>query len=378
MKILYSTFLLILLSQGISLGQQNYFVTPEKRTSGIVLIKGSDKENAQVCKYIVQVNYKKEETIDVFKPDDLIEYGFDDGRVYVSREIEVDGKIKKVFLLRLYDGNTDLYYYPGKFSAIYFIDKGDSVLIPVRRSDADNQNLKQQLKKLTDDCESSSSSVSFVHFNKRSITNLIERYDNCSGEYLPHARIGIVGGYEYSGLFVNSSTRSYSAFISSVLQNAMPLNDGGFSLGLTADIPVINNSFSLNTRLCLARHANDFQAYYYTSDYFMNLIYTSLRMPVMFRYNYSWGDFVTYGDAGITLQRNFFSANYLSENNERDLTTEIMAENLTGFSVGAGCEYHISNNLSIFMDLRYERNMNSGEQYYLNVANINLSVGVLH
>lgn len=63
-----------------------------------------------------------------YLPTDIQAYRFVDGKYYVSKNIEVDGKTQTVFLEYLINGTVDVYFYRDVTSEYYYVDKGDGAL----------------------------------------------------------------------------------------------------------------------------------------------------------------------------------------------------------------------------------------------------------
>lgn len=99
MKYLYILFLIVFFPI-LAFGQNEYFSTDSITSTGIKLIDGGDLINSKLCQV------KKGDKIIEYTPYEVKEFGFKDGRVYVSKEIQVSDSTIKVFLERLYEGKT--------------------------------------------------------------------------------------------------------------------------------------------------------------------------------------------------------------------------------------------------------------------------------
>ncbi len=111
----------------ISFGQQGYrpgyIITYNSDTlRGFIKLK-SNFENSKSCVF----KEEKNQLPKVYSPDDIRVYRIENGKYYVSKEIEIDSLKKKIFLEYLVDGIIDLYYYKDPGREYYFIEK-DTIL----------------------------------------------------------------------------------------------------------------------------------------------------------------------------------------------------------------------------------------------------------
>jgi hypothetical protein len=65
----------------------------------------------------------KTDTANIYSPNKISSYGFDDGRLFVTKKIILDEGEMNVFLEYLLDGELDVYKYKYKNTDQYFIDK---------------------------------------------------------------------------------------------------------------------------------------------------------------------------------------------------------------------------------------------------------------
>src|SRR6266542_643848 len=114
-RILY--LILFLIQSFIVNGQRGYYVKDSLISVGVMLIDGGAIQNAQQC----QIEEKKKTLI--YSPDEIKEYGFNGGSVYISRIIKIDNKERKVFLERLNEGSINLYYYKDRKGKKFFLEK---------------------------------------------------------------------------------------------------------------------------------------------------------------------------------------------------------------------------------------------------------------
>ena len=111
----------------ISFGQGNfrpgYIVTYNSDTlRGFIKLK-SNFENSKSCIFKTEKNQIPK----ILSPDDIRAYRIENGKYYLSKEIEIDSLKKKVFLEYLVNGIVNLYYYKDPLNEYYFIEK-DKIL----------------------------------------------------------------------------------------------------------------------------------------------------------------------------------------------------------------------------------------------------------
>lgn len=97
--------LLILGGPVIGYGQNDYMALKDSMVVGIKLQEGHDQLNSRLCRMV-----EKNGDITEYSPDEVSEYGFENGRIYVSQTVVVNGSERTVFLERLADGALTLYY----------------------------------------------------------------------------------------------------------------------------------------------------------------------------------------------------------------------------------------------------------------------------
>ena len=123
--------------------QNGYLVTDSTRIGMKNLFDGGDVFNAQYCKVWEFDGYT------VYTPYEIKEYGFSDGRVYVSSEIQFEDTIKRVFLERLSEGKNTIYYYIRKRAETYFFEKDSASLIKIAKRDINGISYRNQLLEVT-------------------------------------------------------------------------------------------------------------------------------------------------------------------------------------------------------------------------------------
>ncbi|MCG8582483.1 MAG: hypothetical protein MI866_21335, partial [Bacteroidales bacterium] len=187
----------------LTYGQRGYYSTDSTTYSGIKLKDGGSISNAKYCKV------DKDDKITVYSPYEVSEYGFNNGRVFIAKEIQTPDSTQKVFLERLHKGKVTLYYYKGRGFHSYYIEKDSTLFIEVPRRNSHNEHYSQQLLKILSDCPIIDDACSHVTYSPHSMTRLLERYDNCELKPFPHFRYGFLIGYEFMKLIPLDSQNEY-------------------------------------------------------------------------------------------------------------------------------------------------------------------------
>ena len=110
-----------------------YIITNEMDTIEGLIDFRTYKMNAHNCTF--RATDTSEDV--VYSPGDIYGYRFtDDGKYYVTKNIEIEGLQRRVFLEYLIQGLISLYFYPDEKSTYYFFQNESGRMIPVtKRSD---------------------------------------------------------------------------------------------------------------------------------------------------------------------------------------------------------------------------------------------------
>lgn len=275
-----------LLSRNAYTQGESYYATDSSLVSGVKIIDRSEVLNAQFC----HVEYTKEHQ--QFTPYEVSEYGMKDGRVYIARDIEVEGQSQRVFLERLVEGPVSLYYFAHKDYKTFFMERGEKPLIEISRKSENRQGMPfgSYLASLTSDCENLREATQLVRYNKASLTLFFKRYNTCEKRPFPAIRIGLVGGLNQSQLRPSKSQE----FDRIGQFNFTPVS--AFTFGLFTDLPLFHSDFSLHIEALYSQ-----VSYYYSEPYLAapttnsfdtinQLTYTADRkaftLPVLLTYAY--------------------------------------------------------------------------------------------
>ena len=117
-------------------------------------------ENSRWC-VVKQGNETKK-----FSPDEVTEYGTNEGRIYKSKTITYAGSTKRYFLEQLSDGKLNLFYFADKRHHTYFIEN-DSITFRefAKGNKFDDSYYQKQLQKLSSDFPEIYNNARHVQYN---------------------------------------------------------------------------------------------------------------------------------------------------------------------------------------------------------------------
>ena len=254
----------------------------------------------------------------VFYPSDIEEYGFPDGRRFISAEITLYGNTKKVFLQEILNLDSIIVFvYPMRGNDYFFLQRDGSGLAELIRDEEEFWNLFRN---------SSCPEIS-AYIDGRRMRGLTYRririyqraYTECNTNLFPRFRFGISTetGLEFKSIKYLSRSRS-------------PL----FSIGVFAQIP-IDECFSFRPEVIYR--------------------FNAVQLPMVFRYsfNYKRGNRIPYIDLGLLAE--------FKTSPEEEIVLDsgqILANSRTnpfryGLVLGAGMEFKLRSGHSIYTGIRF-------------------------
>ena len=288
MKKIISVILLSLIPLGLySQKTRDYYQTDSATVIGVKLIGGRDENNCQF------VSVKRGKEIVKLFPDEVREYGFADGRIYFSKELNIDNAMKRVFLEKLVDGKMTLYYYKGK-SKLFFMER-DSIFSELTKRDASGRkHYRETLQALGVDCEYTGSFARRTWYNRYYMKRFGKRYYNCMEIYRP-VRFGIVGGWDFTG---------YSMLKDAWGIESIPTGSF-FTFGAFADIPILQSRVSFHPEIFYLKQAYSLIHTLSESNLLEKECITNIEsysIPLLIRYTWWKGKWNPYMNLGMTWQ----------------------------------------------------------------------------
>ena len=377
MKHLYLILVIIHFSV-LSFGQNAYISTDSTGTSGIKLIDGGDLRNSMFCQEI------RGDSIIKYSPYELKEYGFKNGEVYVSKNIQIADSSKRVFLECLNRGKTTLYYYKGKNIQTFFIEKDSTPFVELPKKNLKKINYSEQLLSITKDCPNVTDACKLTGYSKKSLTKLIERYNNCELKPFPHFKYGIIIGYEFSRLTLANAVNEWVTYINDPLRYFKNTHDGSFSSGIFIDNPILVSDFSLHVELLYYKHGYSSSESSENGDFDFVANYTLINVPILIRYTYPSNSIRPFANIGLNGSYFIKKEALLDESTiETDAVitnrinlTSLFDNYLLGYVIGTGIEFKLNFRNALFLELRYIHQYGLDNPKSLQIAGFNLLTGI--
>jgi hypothetical protein len=338
--------------------QENYFATDTSLSLGANVIDGGGLLNARFCRVL------KEGEIIKYSPFEVKEYGFKDGKVYVSKEIIINDSSRQVFLERLVVGPTSLYYFKDTNMTSYFLENERTGFIEIPRNAPGNADLtyKDVLKDLTLDCKHVADASKLVKYQKKSLTKYIETYNSCKPKAFPFLKYGVFAGINFSSIvYIPGVGNQYLSAENKYFKNADFKYDPGLIYGIFIDQPIKATDFSFHPEVYFSKNE-------YTSNYEMDtstidvMINTSaINIPVLFRYAVPTAKARPYINAGLIYAYQFKQQSEIYttpldggtiEDENPEMPAPVVTNQL-GFAAGTGLEVDLTYRLRLCLDIRY-------------------------
>lgn len=311
---------------------------------GIKLKAGTAKENAQF------VRMKNGNSEISYSAEELTEYGFKNGIVYLSKNISVSGQNKKVFLERLEHGKITLYYFITEGIKTYFLEKDSAVFIEITKDD-----FRKHLLEYTSDYRWKGEQVRLVKYNKKSLSQLISMYNNGYNRPLPYPRFGVIAGYSRTSLNVPAGMSNEHLDEISFVPGTSAL------IGVFADLPIEQSYFSLNTGVNITKNGFSVNSVSPQADIDVVINTTSLNVPVLLRYTLptlAWRPFINAGGSYLYHLTNKSSVyrSSIDQNTVRINKVEqkpLLSTSMVGYSLGIGLQRNIDFRKVVAGELRF-------------------------
>lgn len=357
----------------ITYGQNEYYSIDSSMSVGVKLIDGGAILNSRICQV------KKDGEVVEYSPYEVKEYGLKDGRVYVSKVIQLsDSSKRRVFLERLYKGKVNLYYYRAKGIKTYYIETDSGTLIELPKRNANDKKYNEELSAITNDCPNVADASKLAEYNKQSLTNLFKRYNKCELKPFPHFKYGLIVGYEFARLVPSGNSDNV------IIQNFDFNYDGSFTIGFFLDNPILSGNFSIHPEIYISKHGYSYSKSNDNKDVDFVANLTTFKMPLLIRYEYpsdnirlfvNLGPIVSYNIKRETMLLETTITENLIEINSMDKTPKIDGIQL-GYEIGGGIEYKLTLRYSLFVEIRYNKQYGIGDSGSMGISGFNLLTGL--
>lgn len=352
-------FFFLFISTLISYGQRGYYIKDSVRSVGVKVLDGGTVKNAWRCQI------RENNTIRTFSPDEVKEYGFQNGATYISHTIRVGTEDKRVFLERLSEGKINLYFYRDGHGRRFFIEKDSGQLVEVHKKNSDNQNFRSFLIPYTEDCKNTADALKVAAFNKLSLTRFAELYNSCSKKPLPFIRLGLITGLQITQL-------QKSQVNDDLLTTPEYPKDYSFNLGVFADIPIMLTYWSFHPELYFqtSNYSSTFSIK--NTEYTTTINATSLNFPFLIRYTLPTKTIRPYANIGGLFLYNIQNDNETdskTRNSDGSVTQKVSTKIVystqqIGYAIGCGVQFSLDYRKAIFIEFRYNQLKSSTQETY--------------
>ena len=280
-------------------------------------------------------------SLTIYKPEDIMEYGIDDGNVYLSKNIEG----RQLFLRRLARGKLNLYStkIDGKLK-LYLEDDTQITLL-------EKDKFRDQIKTWMVDLSETADLSRLVYYNQKSLPRLVKYYNASALSFFPYTRFGIIIGTSSRKLNLE-----YRGFRPSFKSNI------GVTFGGFIDIP--NDEYSkISTRIELTYKSHTYSLHEENSfierDYAIEL--ATINLPILLRLRQYYSSLQPYFDFGFVFGFNVKNNIKLTEttfNNNGTTITELDLDIIDtkefGGALGVGFDYQLNYKRVLGVELRYQ------------------------
>jgi hypothetical protein len=282
-----------------------------------------------------------------YGPNQVQEYGFMKGDVYISRKLP--GEQNLYFLLRLVNGERSLYELREKRGSRFFIGH-DSSLTEIKKGAPLEPQLSQQLEP----CGSKEHISSLASYKKIALKRAVLYSNNCYTGLFPRIRKGVFAGYE----FASQSLGSIDSHITLQASGSFP------TFGLFLDVPFgMSPSWFLNVQATFQQSSfSGNQQVDASHGYDYQFSFTSISLPMLFKFrgtSRTWRPFVSIGPtpAFNTPQKNaLLSTHTVGTTAFLNIGTwdAIKTFQISG-TLSTGVEYSLTQFKAVSLEMRYKK-----------------------
>lgn len=368
----------VLLIQTIVYAQSNYkpgiIITNQNETVRGLIDYRTDDMNARQCRFKNDENSQEK----IYHPGDISTYKFDDGKYYVSRNVETDSIQTEVFLEFLVEGIINLYYCKLDGQAYYFFEDEKGKIVsytqrPERLNDkgyySQDNRYRGLIRYYFQGNQSIAKQADKMDFNQKSFINIAKKYhdDVCTtGEecivYVnkkPDEAAVKFTFSAYAGIQQSTYIFDINDKSSHSSKNISPV------IGLQANMmnPRWSKSFAVHLEVAFSQFKNksdripesaNTPGYYYVFDY--KALNISPKMGIKYIYpKYKLRPTI---GAGIIytmlLSPSCKRYTVYKSGNSTNPTNYKLRKNHPGYYINIGAEYGLKNNSAVFMRVAME------------------------
>jgi len=374
--------------------QKGYYITWNDDTIHGLINNKAGGGNSLACTFKKDKSSKQLK----FSADEIKGYRFENGKYYISKEIDINDVKTQVFVEFLVDGISNLYFYRDTDNYFYLIENENGDILALYREEIEYPDGQGQishdtyrhirmLKLAFSDCMEIQPQVEQAELSHRSLIKLTKDYHNfvCDDQecIVYEKKLGPPKIYFAPIIGITSSSLRFDKEFYSRFEYDRSLN-ATYGIQINAVLTRIQERISL--QLDLLYENNEFYGTY--NNYYELFIKNSMLQPsFLIKYNFPKGKIRP--TLGLGLLGNFIldtKARAIVDNipgspaQEHEIEDVYMAENLIGVVTQFGLNYRIFKNREAFSNIRYVISQGAapgpGTAVITTINSINLSVGI--
>ena len=334
------------------IGQTGYIATKESNTSGVKILFGLPGDNARFIKV------QRHGEVKTYYPTDLSEYGIENKRVYVSKNVKLDDVSYQIFLERIYQGKHIVYYLKYKNYERYYIEDGiDWIDLDAK----DGGHLKFKLKEKYKNCPVSIENIDEMVVKPENIARFFDSYEKCEPNRIRNISYGV-------NLLVGGSSLVHSSSITNDLANSIEFEKKAFfNLGFALNVPIDEERFSFVSGLDFSSYKIDKEIMPFDTLENVRVNLFAANVPAMARYYLTSGSAQPFVNAGGVLT-------YHLKNESTTYPSYTYVSNfMAGFIWGFGIQLNTKTGSAFLFEFR-RQNMFAG-QMFMNKRQTSIGVG---
>ncbi len=337
--------------------REGFLINQEKDTiHGLIDYKGSLR-NLSKCRF----KSDKVSEVREYSPSDIIAFRVLTGGFYRALDVEVNGKLKRLFVEQLIDGIVDIYYYNDVNEGEFLIQTEDGKLynlvnttknveIDGNTYEMDKKEYVGTLKILFEDSPVVAQKLDKIDFDPRSLTKIALEYHNsvCDYDCIIYTKeqagfvfdLGIIGGYSVSSFELKSE------YFERMMNDFSSSQDPFFGITINAMHPNISQRFGLELDMIWQNSKYVFDSTHYSMNYF--------KVPLILNYSYPVHKLKPTFQLGLSYNKwlKYSAQNIIPEHIIGD---EFQSRKYQyGFLIGAKLSYELASNFNLYVNLRYE------------------------
>lgn len=339
-----------------------------------------------------------------YQAADIIGYGFRNDRYFESKKIDTEKRSSQfVFLEVLVHGKVSLY----KYDKVFYVEKTEYGLLNLSNksveSTVDGRTVMTQsgsyhgvLNLLLSDSPEMSSRVPRTVFSEKSLTDLIEKYNNSMNsevvvykENKPwvHARFGVTGGFISSKIALEASNGAFD-HLGPFRRSGTPLFGATFELSL----PRTNERWSLHSDFLFTKSAydsfNEQTLFGKTTKNWATIDLTLFKIPIGIKYTFNGKKLSSFLSAGLSQTITLNSKTDWTQTVKYNTLFDTYNEEALGISKtqpgiwgGIGLVKPVGRGMNAYIEFRFEKTDGINSEDFLavtkaNVTNFQLIIGL--